>query len=175
MTRTEPDGTITVIADSFEGKRAQLAQRCGGEVGRLDLVHRSRLRPAAQLPGRRARTGAAIMSFASTRRPARRQRSSTTSTSPMGSPSRPTSRMLYVADSAVTDGPGRNSHIRRFRGRRATARSSGGEVFATTVGIPDGMRVDTEGNVWASAGTEDRRLRARRRRCSARSSTSRAT
>jgi len=25
-------------------------------------------------------------------------------------------------------------------------------VFATTVGIPDGMRVDSDGNLWASAG-----------------------
>ena len=25
-------------------------------------------------------------------------------------------------------------------------------MFATTVGIPDGMRVDTDGNLWTSAG-----------------------
>ncbi len=39
VTRTEHDGSITVIADSFEGKR-----RCGRQIGRLDLVHRSHLR-----------------------------------------------------------------------------------------------------------------------------------
>ena len=63
----------------------------------------------------------------------------------------PDESLLYIADSAITDGPGRNSHIRRFRvGPGSTL--SGGEVFATTIGIPDGMRVDAHGNLWASAG-----------------------
>ena len=29
---------------------------------------------------------------------------------------------------------------------------SGGDVFVTTKGIPDGFRFDTEGNLWTSAG-----------------------
>ena len=65
----------------------------------------------------------------------------------------PDESLLYVADSAITDGPGRNSHIRRFR-VNADGTLSGGEVFATTLGIPDGMRVDIAGNVWASAGAK---------------------
>ena len=65
----------------------------------------------------------------------------------------PDESLLYVADSAITDGPGRNSHIRRFR-VNADGTLSGGEVFATTIGIPDGMRVDIAGNVWASAGAK---------------------
>jgi gluconolactonase len=59
--------------------------------------------------------------------------------------------MLYVADSAVSHVPGANSHIRRFR-VRDNGTLSGGEIFATTDGIPDGMRTDTAGNLWASAG-----------------------
>jgi len=61
--------------------------------------------------------------------------------------------LLYVADSAITDGPGRNSHIRRFH-VNADGTLSGGEVFVTTAGVPDGMRVDKEGNIWASAGAK---------------------
>jgi gluconolactonase len=59
--------------------------------------------------------------------------------------------VLYVVDSAVTDGPDLPSHIRRFD-VRDDGSLAGGEVFATTVGVPDGLRVDTDGNVWTSAG-----------------------
>ena len=44
VTRTEIDGSISVIADSVEGQAAQLAQRRRGEIRRFDLVHRSGLR-----------------------------------------------------------------------------------------------------------------------------------
>ena len=60
--------------------------------------------------------------------------------------------MLYIADSAVTDGPERNSHIRCFTVSEGALH--GGEVFATTIGVPDGMRVDEAGNLWASAGAK---------------------
>jgi gluconolactonase len=65
----------------------------------------------------------------------------------------PDERVLYIADSAVTDGPDRNSHIRRFD-VNPDGTLSGGDVFAVTVGVPDGMRIDVEGNVWASAGAK---------------------
>ena len=44
-----------------------------------------------------------------------------------------------------------NSHIRRFA-VRDDGTLAGGEVFVTTAGIPDGLRLDSEGNVWTSAG-----------------------
>ena len=59
--------------------------------------------------------------------------------------------MLYIGDSAVTDGADRNSHIRRFTVNPDGTLSDGG-VFVTTNGVPDGMRVDVLGNLWASAG-----------------------
>ena len=42
LTRTEYDGTITVLADTFDGKTADRSERCRGEVRRLDLVQRQR-------------------------------------------------------------------------------------------------------------------------------------
>ena len=58
VTRTEYDGAITVLADRFDGQAAQFAQRRGGEVRRVDLVHRSALRHPRRLRGqaRRRRT-----------------------------------------------------------------------------------------------------------------------
>jgi gluconolactonase len=60
--------------------------------------------------------------------------------------------MLYIADTGAThvkDGP---RHIRKFSVEDGS-RLGGGEVFATcTVGLFDGFRLDTKGNVWTSAG-----------------------
>jgi gluconolactonase len=63
----------------------------------------------------------------------------------------PDERTLYIADSAVTDGADLPSHIRAFS-VGDDGRLAGGAIFVTTVGIPDGLRIDTSGNIWASAG-----------------------
>ena len=75
------------------GQAAQLAERRGGEVRRLDLVHRSALRHPLRLrgpQGRRRRT--ATTSIASTGKAARSRASPTTSSARTGSRSRPTRR-----------------------------------------------------------------------------------
>ncbi len=90
------------------------------------------------------------MSFVSIRM-ARSASWRTISVKPNGLCFSPDESVLYIVDSAVTDGPDLPSHIRRF-GVRSDGTLTGGEVFATTVGIPDGLRVDTAGNVWTSAG-----------------------
>jgi gluconolactonase len=64
----------------------------------------------------------------------------------------PDESLLYIVDTGAThqaDGP---HHVRRFR-VAADGRLAGGEVFATCpAGLYDGLRVDTHGNVWLSAG-----------------------
>ena len=57
VTRTERDGTITVIADSYNGKRLNSPNDVVVASERFDLVHRSDLRDRGQLRGaaRRAR------------------------------------------------------------------------------------------------------------------------
>jgi gluconolactonase len=69
----------------------------------------------------------------------------------------PDERRLYIADSGAIRGasfPGidydRPHHIRVFDVEGTTLR--GGEVFAViTPGVPDGLRIDHDGNVWTSA------------------------
>jgi gluconolactonase len=65
----------------------------------------------------------------------------------------PDEKLLYVADtgmSHVKDGP---RHIRRFAVSADGRTISGGQLFATChPGVFDGFRVDVEGNVWTSAG-----------------------
>jgi len=65
----------------------------------------------------------------------------------------PDERLLYVADTGAThvaDGP---RHIRRFRVSDDGRNLSGGEVFAQcSAGLFDGFRLDASGHLWTSAG-----------------------
>jgi len=65
----------------------------------------------------------------------------------------PDERQLFIADtggSHVKDGP---RHIRALPVNRDGKSLGKGKLFATcTVGVFDGFRFDTRGNVWASAG-----------------------
>jgi len=59
---------------------------------------------------------------------------------------------LYVSDTGMTHVPDGPRHIRAFEVGRDGA-LSGGEVFATsTEGLYDGFRFDTDGRLWTSAG-----------------------
>lgn len=61
--------------------------------------------------------------------------------------------LLYIADTGAThvkDGP---RHVRRFKVSADGASISGGEIFSScAVGLYDGFRVDTHGNLWLSVG-----------------------
>lgn len=65
----------------------------------------------------------------------------------------PDESILYIADTGAThraDGP---RHIRRFAVGGAGASLSDGEVFAECdAGLFDGFRCDTRGHIWTSAG-----------------------
>jgi len=65
----------------------------------------------------------------------------------------PDESLLYIADSGAThviDGP---HHVRRFTVSDDGHSIRGGEVFATCpAGLFDGFRVDVHGNLWLSAG-----------------------
>lgn len=151
VTRTEIDGTITVLADNFEGKLLNspndVVVKSDGSVWFTDPDYGIRLNipdGAKQQPGDfvfridpDGTLSAVVRDF----------------DKPNGLAFSPDERVLYIADSAITDGPGKNSHIRRLD-VNADGTLGGGEVFATTIGVPDGMRVDVEGNLWASAGAK---------------------
>lgn len=152
VTRTEIDGTITVLADSFEGKPLNspndVVVRSDGSLWFTDPDYGIRL----HIPdGAKQQAGDYVFRID----PASGAVTAVARDfdKPNGLAFSPDERVLYVADSAVTDGPERNSHIRRFDVRN-DGTLNGGEVFATTLGVPDGMRVDVEGNVWASAGAK---------------------
>jgi gluconolactonase len=150
VTRTEADGTITVIADRFEGKKLNspndVVVKSDGSVWFTDPQYGL----WASFPGTESEqqtenvyrvdplTGelrAVISDFQK----------------PNGLAFSPDEQWLFIADSAVSHDPNGNSHIRRFRVSDDGSLSDGA-IFVTTEGIPDGLRFDTAGNLWTSAG-----------------------
>lgn len=145
VTRTEPDGSITVLADSYDGKPLNspndVVVRSDGSVWFTDPAygidsdyegHKSpqeqdecflfRIDPSGEL-------SVAADGFAR----------------PNGLAFSLDERRLYVSD---TGGP---DHIRVFDVADDLS-LSGGDVFAEcTAGVFDGFRLDTEGRIWSSA------------------------
>lgn len=64
----------------------------------------------------------------------------------------PDEKLLYIADTGRTHRPDGPHHIRVFE-VGGDDRLGGGRVFATiSPGLADGLRLDERGNVWTSAG-----------------------
>ncbi|WP_188823046.1 SMP-30/gluconolactonase/LRE family protein [Brucella endophytica] len=154
VTRTEHDGTITVLADSFQGKKLNapndVVVRSDGTIWFTDPTYgimsdyegykaepEQPTRNVYRLDPKTGELDAVITDF--------RQ--------PNGLAFSPDETKLFVADSAFSHDEIAPRHIRVFDlvdgGRRVT----GGEVFCTVdAGLPDGFRFDTGGNLWTSAG-----------------------
>ncbi len=152
VTRTEADGSITVIADSYEGKRLNspndVVVQSNGAIWFTDptygiLSDYEGYKAEPEQPSHNVyrvdpSTGvikAVITDFAQ----------------PNGLVFSPDERTLYVAESGSSHDPDVPPVIRAFA-CDDTGNLSGGDVFASIdAGFPDGMRVDTLGNLWSSA------------------------
>ena len=154
VTRTEYDGSVTVLMDRFEGKRLNapndvVVTRDGavwftdpgygidgpyeGHTAEFELpTNVYRLDP---------QTGQATVVAADFVRP-------------NGLAFSPDERRLYIVDSGATHGG--PAHVRAFDVVDGT-RLSGGTVFADDFapGFTDGLRTDIAGNVWCSMGWAD--------------------
>lgn len=150
VTRTEQDGSITVIADRYQGKPLNspndVVVASDGAIWFSDphygiLTQYEGHEAEQELPCNvyRVDTSGEIRAVL------------TDFNCPNGLAFSPDEKRLYVADTGrmFTDDP---QHIRAFD-VGADWRLSGGEVFhAIEPGCADGMRVDTDGNLWSSAG-----------------------
>ena len=64
----------------------------------------------------------------------------------------PDESLLYIVDTGATHVANGPHHVRRFK-VQADGTLAGGEVFATCpAGLYDGFRIDVHGNLWLSAG-----------------------
>lgn len=153
MTRTEIDGSITVLADRYDGKRLNapndVVVKSDGSVWFSDPTYGILSDYGEQGRTRCCRTAA---SSGSIRKAVRSRPSSTTFSSPMALPSHPTKNAstLPIPRRAMTRR--RRAAIRVFDVVDGS-RLKNGRVFCNLdSGIPDGFHVDTLGNVWTSAG-----------------------
>ncbi|TMV81892.1 SMP-30/gluconolactonase/LRE family protein [Thioclava sp. BHET1] len=149
VTRTEHDGTLTVIADSYQGKRLNspndVVVTSDGAIWFSDphygiMSDYEGHRGEQELPCNvyrvdpSGRIAAVLTDF----------------NCPNGLAFSPDERRLYVADTGRLY-QGDAKHIRVFD-VDAEGKLTGGEVFhVISPGAADGMRLDSDGNLWSSA------------------------
>lgn len=152
VTRTEADGSITIIASHYVGKRLNspndVVVKSDGTIWFTDpsygiMSDYEGYRADAEQDGchvYRVDPGTGEVT-----------RVADDFVKPNGLAFSPDERHLYVADSGASHDPSGPHHIRRFSvGADNTLK--GGEVFCEVApGVPDGFRFDTEGNLWTSA------------------------
>jgi gluconolactonase len=150
VTRTEADGTITVIADSYGGRPLNapndVVVAADGAIWFTDPTYgiMSDYEGYEATPEQAARNvfrvdpNGTIASVCDDFE------------QPNGLAFSPDERLLYVADSAASHDPAAPRHLRRFH--VDGARLAGGEVLAVIdSGVPDGFRLDDGGRIWCSA------------------------
>jgi gluconolactonase len=153
VSRTEHDGTRTVLASHFEGKRFNspndVVTTSDGSIWFTD--------PSYGIDS--DYEGDAAPSEIGARRVYRIDAGTGSITvvagdfvQPNGLAFSPDESLLYIVDTGATHQAGGPRHVRRFSvGPQGDL--SGGEVFAQCpVGLYDGLRVDVHGNLWLSAG-----------------------
>ncbi len=152
VTRTELDGSITVLADRYDGKRLNspndVVVKSDGSIWFTDPTYgissfyeggkaESEIgnRNVYRLDPKSGGLTVVADDFAQ----------------PNGLAFSPDESLLYVVDSGIAPDPNGPHHIRTFQvGAGGSLR--GGEVLVEVApGIPDGMRVDVGGNLWCTA------------------------
>jgi len=153
VTRTESDGTITVLADKYRGKRLNspndVVVKSDGSVWFTDPPygilsdyegHKSASELGACHVFRLDPTSGGLPIVADD------------FVKPNGIAFSPDESILYIADTGGSHDPNGPHHIRAFAVRDGE-RLSEGRVFAEiNPGLADGFRLDVDGNLWTSAG-----------------------
>ena len=156
VVRFEHDGTITIIADSFEGKKlnspndvvvasngsiwfSDPTYGVGGNYEGLKGEIEQKTKNFYRVDGQTGKITMVIDDFVQ----------------PNGLCFSPDEKKLYLIDSGITHGG--PAHIRVFDVDIDTGNVANGKVFANDFapGFTDGMRCDIEGNVWCSMGWAD--------------------
>ena len=153
VTRTEPDGTITVLLDSYEGKKLNapndVVVASDGAIWFTDpgygiLGHYEGHLAEFELPPRvyriDAKTGRATIVADDFDKP-------------NGLAFSPDEKKLYIIDTGLTHGGRSNMRVFDVVGDKLANNKVFAEDFAP--GFTDGVRTDIDGNVWCSMGWAD--------------------
>ena len=158
VTRTELDGTITVIADKYNGKRLNSPNDCvvasdgaiwftdpaygiGGNYEGVKSAQEQEKHNVYRADPKSGDIKVVVDDFVE----------------PNGLAFSPDEKKLYVIDTGFTDGRDNPSHLRVFDVDHSAGKLSNGKVFADMPkpSISDGVRTDMDSNVWCSVGWGD--------------------
>jgi gluconolactonase len=153
LSRTEHDGSVTILADRFNGGRLNspndVVVKSDDTIWFTDPSYGIETLYEGDF-GTKEQQGCYVFRLDP------RSRRMTIATDKLEQPNglvfSPDERILYIVDSGGSHRVGGPKHIRRFEVSNGGT-LLGGEVFAQCdVGIFDGIAMDHLGNVWASAG-----------------------
>jgi gluconolactonase len=152
VTRTEYDGTITVLADGFQGKPLNapndLAVQSNGAIWFTDPGygilsdyegHKAPLELPTNVYRIDPKTNAVTVVAGDMEKP-------------NGICFSPDERKLYVVDTGSSHHPGYPHHIRVYDVTNSERLENGRKFVDMGVGSSDGIRCDVDGNVWSAAG-----------------------
>lgn len=152
VTRTEHNGDITVIADSYQGKRLNspndVVVKSDGSIWFSDPHYGigsnyEGFAAEQEIPCYVYRVDASTGEMVAV---------ATDFDCPNGLTFSPDESRLYIAETAHMYDPKPNKRIRVFTVNADNTLSGGGDFHTVSPGAADGMRCDTDGNLWTSAG-----------------------
>jgi gluconolactonase len=152
VTRTELDGTITVLIDHYQGKPLNapndVVVHSNGSIWFSDPGygilgnyegHKAPLELPCNVYRLDPKTGAATVVVGDMRRP-------------NGLCFSPDEKLLYICDTGLTDGPQYPHNVRVYDVVDGARLANGRVFWEVAGGFADGIRCDVDGNIWAGVG-----------------------
>jgi gluconolactonase len=154
VTRTEHDGSITVLADKYDGKRLNspndVVVKSDGSIWFTDPPYGILFDYEGNL-SKMEQDGSHVYRIDGTT--GALTRVAADFEKPNGLAFSPDEKHLYIADTGITHKVNGPKHIRRFDVSADGSKLGKNHIFADcNSGLFDGFRIDSDGRIWTSAG-----------------------